>query len=623
MDRSCSLGKIILKSGVFVMDRLFQIRKEEIRYNVLLEMEKFLGVVVKYALIVVILIILGVTRPDPWADPFFHIYFGISIIGALIYTYLLHSLLMPKHRLKAMILSSCLEILSVSLIASMLTENQWFNIAFLLLLLPIFRMLMLYPTVLEYSLTSGSCIVIFVTIIANLSPNQLLLPSFWIYFALTLLVSGLGIGIALRLDFQLNQSVKNHQLILQALQMVTSLIEMAESTAHVREKNKIFQKSVEIISRVMAVDNCIAWVYQDDKLIPAAYKGLEEKQISRFKNMEISIKDIRVFQHSLTQKVPIVITNRDDNLIHAVPLNYRRCFDVQAMLVIPVADNKRALGCLALHWRSAPKKITSQELAILSGIATQIGITLENVYLLEELREKEEIRGRLLERVISIQEAERERIARELHDETGQILTALMVNVELLKTEPGLQSAKFQDRLEEISSLLSKNMKDIHDLSLDLHPKILNELGLVSAIRSYVKNHLERWGINFNITASNLDHTLSDKEEICLFRVTQEAITNVIRHSQAQRVDIEIGVDAEGVFLNIKDDGVGFDTQSVLDSHTGEVCLGLRSMEERVSFLSGQMDIRSEKGKGTDISVVIPLQTGRDMYYEENTGSTC
>jgi signal transduction histidine kinase len=274
--------------------------------------------------------------------------------------------------------------------------------------------------------------------------------------------------------------------------------------------------------------------------------------------------------------------------------------------VIPLTDNERTLGCVALHWHTIPEKITSQELAILSGIATQIGITLENVYLLEELRRKEEIRGRLLERVISVQEEERERIARELHDETGQLLTALMVNTELLKAEPEFQSVSSQERLEEILSLLSKAMEDIHNLSLDLHPKILNELGLVSAIRWYAKNHLGRWGIDFNITANNLDHSLSARQEICLFRVTQEAITNVIRHAQAQRVDIEIGIDVESVYLSVRDDGTGFD----MDPHGGGECLGLRGMEERVSFLGGQIDISSSPGKGTKVSANIPLRTG-------------
>jgi signal transduction histidine kinase len=315
----------------------------------------------------------------------------------------------------------------------------------------------------------------------------------------------------------------------------------------------------------------------------------------------------------------------DGDLAGTVPVFYRQCFQIRAMLVVPLTDlgspsarkrkeeekdlgsapayaggarrgGGRALGCIALHWRTSPEKITSQELAILSGIVTQVGITLENVYLLEELREKEEIRGRLLERVISIQERERERIARELHDETGQILTALMVNVELFRTEPEFQTAKSQERLDEISSLLSRTMEDIHNLSLDLHPKILNEL--------------------FNISANSLNHNLSTKEEICLFRVAQEAITNVIRHAQAQRVDIEIDIDAENVFLNIKDDGRGFNAKGVSNSQSGEVCLGLRSMEERVSFLDGQMDIRSEIGKGTEVSVNIPLR-GQDEFTAE------
>jgi signal transduction histidine kinase len=241
---------------------------------------------------------------------------------------------------------------------------------------------------------------------------------------------------------------------------------------------------------------------------------------------------------------------------------------------------------------------------------------------MEELREKEAIRDRLLERVISVQEEERERIARELHDETGQILTVLMVDVELLKTESGLHSTKFEERLEEISSLLSKTMEDIHSLSLDLHPKILNEFGLAPAIKWYAKNHLERWGIDFSIVGDDLDCSLSPKEEICLFRITQEAITNVIRHAQAGQVDIEIGSDEGSIYLSVQDDGSGFN----VDSQYGESCLGLESMAERVNFLGGQIDISSEIGKGTEVFVNIPFKQSpeQDVITDaENPCSSC
>jgi signal transduction histidine kinase len=622
------------------MDKLSQLRGEQLRYAALTSIEKHLGLAVKYVLIAIALLVTGFIRPY---EPLFYIYLGIFICGTLCYTYLYRRFL-STHRVTIMTISSCLEIFCISFLYCTVVRGNLVPIVFLFFSLPILRLILFYPAALELLLAAGSSSVVFVFVTASLSPQQLGLPWFWAYFAATWLIIGLGITISDRLLTQFNQSVKNRRLILQAFQMVSSLIEMAQSTAHLREENSIFQRSVEIISAtVKAVHSCVAWVYQDGRLYPAASEGLDREQVSKFEEMELSVSDVPIFDRALTQNVPIVVT--DGDLAGTVPVFYRQCFQIRAMLVVPLTDlgspsarkrkeeekdlgsapayaggarrgGGRALGCIALHWRTSPEKITSQELAILSGIVTQVGITLENVYLLEELREKEEIRGRLLERVISIQERERERIARELHDETGQILTALMVNVELFRTEPEFQTAKSQERLDEISSLLSRTMEDIHNLSLDLHPKILNELGLVPAIRWYAKNHLERWGIDFNISANSLNHNLSTKEEICLFRVAQEAITNVIRHAQAQRVDIEIDIDAENVFLNIKDDGRGFNAKGVSNSQSGEVCLGLRSMEERVSFLDGQMDIRSEIGKGTEVSVNIPLR-GQDEFTAE------
>lgn len=588
------------------MDKLFRLRRDQLRDAALASMEKRLGLAIKCGLLLTALLVTGIVRPDSLRRPLFYVYCGIFISGTLTYAYLYRRSL-ATYRVAIITLSSCLEVSCISFIYCTVAGNRLAPIAFFFLSLPVLRLILFYPTLSEFILAAGSSSAVFLLVTATLGIRQLALPLFWAYFASMWLILGLGMAIVAKLLTQFDQSVKNRQLILQALQMVSSLVEMAESTAHLREKSKIFQRSVEIISRVMSGHSCVAWVYEGGRLCPAASEGLDEEQVSRFNDMELSIRDIPAFDRALTQKVPIVVKEAGD-LEKMVPLFYQRCFEINAILVIPLTDNERTLGCVALHWRTAPAKITSQELAILSGIATQMGITLENVYLLEKLREKEEIRGRLLERVISIQEGERERIARELHDETGQILTALMVNVELLRTESESQSAKSQERLEEMSSLLGKTMEDIHNLSLDLHPKMLNELGLVPAIRWYAKNHLERWQIGFNIAANSLNHSLSARQEICLFRVTQEAITNIIRHAHARRVDIEISIDAESVYLGIRDDGRGFR----VDTHSGAKCLGLRSMEERVSFLDGQIDIRSELGKGTEVSVNIPLRTGRD-----------
>lgn len=601
------------------MNEFFQTRRDELRGSALVNIERRLGPAIKYSLLLAAFLVTWLAHPDVRRPHLFYIYAGILICGTLVYIYFRKRLL-SGHRVAYMTLSSCLDVFCISFIYCILAGSSLAPIVFLFLPLPILWLILFYPSVSEFLLAAGLSSAVFLFTTATLAPRQLTLPSFWGYFGSMWPIFGLGMAIVSKLLGQLNRTIRNKQLILQAFQMVSSLVEMTESTARLREKNKILQKSVEIISRVMAVHSCVAWTYQNGMIYPAASDGLDKDQKDRFHKMELSISDIPAFNRALDQKAPLLIS--DDDLKKAVPSFYRECFDARGMLVIPLINDKYVLGCIALHWQIAPERIASQELAILSGITTQIGITLENVYLMEELREKEEMRGRLLERVISAQEEERKRIARELHDETGQILTVLMVNVELLKTEQGSQSAEFEERLGEISSLLSKTMEDVHNLSLDLHPKILSEFGLAPAIRWYAKNHLERWEIGFGITGDDLDCNLSDKEEICLFRITQEAITNVIRHAQAQQVDIEIGADEKSIYLSIRDDGNGFD----VNSHYGESCLGLKGMEERVHFLGGQIDISSEIGKGTEVFVNIPFKQSpeQDVITDaENPCSSC
>ncbi|MFC1713931.1 GAF domain-containing protein, partial [Candidatus Poribacteria bacterium] len=378
------------------------------RYSALASIEKRVDPVVKYILLLAVSISAWLVRPDMLRHFVFYIYAGILICGTLIYIYSRRRLLSTYH-VAVMTLGSCLDVFSISFIYCILAGNHLVPIVFLFLPLPIMRLIMFYPSAKESLLAAGLSSAVFLLTIAALVPRQLTLLSFWGYFASMWPIFGVGIAIAGKLLGQLNRSTRDHQLTIQAFQMVSSLVEMSESTARLREKNKILQKSVEIISEVMDIQSCAAWSYENGLLCPVASDGLDKDQEDGFHKMEFSISDIPAFTRALGQKVPFMVFEGD--LKTMAPSFYLQCFDAGAMLVIPLMNNEYVLGCIALHWLAAPENIASQELAILSGIATQIGITLENVRLMEELREKEEIRGRLLERVISVQEEERERIA--------------------------------------------------------------------------------------------------------------------------------------------------------------------------------------------------------------------
>jgi len=209
--------------------------------------------------------------------------------------------------------------------------------------------------------------------------------------------------------------------------------------------------------------------------------------------------------------------------------------------------------------------------------------------------------------VIRVRDSERQHLARELHDEIGQTLVALRFNLQLLSnsgTSDGQEAARFEDSIEIVDRLLA----EVRDLSLSLRPPLLSETGLGPALRSYLKEQGSRSGISINFVL-NLDETLIAPDlALALFRIAQEALTNAIRHSGARLILVSLGRNDDKVELLIEDNGVGIETQSPEESDQ-RPRLGIVGMQERTAALGGMLTVRSMGGRGTVVSVQVPLKT--------------
>jgi signal transduction histidine kinase len=221
------------------------------------------------------------------------------------------------------------------------------------------------------------------------------------------------------------------------------------------------------------------------------------------------------------------------------------------------------------------------------------------------LQEREQWREELLRKVISAQEDERRRLARELHDETSQTLSALAMKLETaLAAWPTNES---RDRLNEAKSLTVRTLEELHRLIFDLRPSVLDDLGLLSAIRWYAERHLERRGITVHFEVSGSEMRMSPELETALFRVAQETITNIAKHASADTVLIQILERDDGIAIEIEDDGEGFDPASLPPPAARERGLGLLGMRERVELFGGTIEIESAPGRGTRIAIAVPL----------------
>ncbi len=235
--------------------------------------------------------------------------------------------------------------------------------------------------------------------------------------------------------------------------------------------------------------------------------------------------------------------------------------------------------------------------AVVADITERRRIEHERDQLFEQVRIGRERLQMLSRQLIRAQEDERKRLAHELHDEIGQSLTAAQLNLQLLLALPG--QAATPSRLEDSLELIDHVLQQVRTLSLDLRPAMLDDLGLVPALRWCVDRQAERAGIAAQFIAEPPALHTSSELEITCFRIAQEALTNIVRHARARQVSVELRQREGELHLVIRDDGEGFDVAELPRSNAAYTSLGLLGMQERALLIGGQVRIESAPGQGT------------------------
>lgn len=225
----------------------------------------------------------------------------------------------------------------------------------------------------------------------------------------------------------------------------------------------------------------------------------------------------------------------------------------------------------------------------------------------DEIERKEIARRRLLRKVLIIQEEERKRMARELHDETTQMILGLVMRLESTPEVLDDETGQIKSKLEDIKGLALNILDSVHKIIFNLRPSVLDDLGLLSALRWYAQNRLDQVGIKARIEVSGEEKELPPQIEIAVFRVAQEAITNIVKHSQAHNVLINVEYQEKSIVIEIEDDGRGFELEKMTSPTPEGQGMGLMGMRERVELLGGSFEIESYPDQGTQIAVKIPL----------------
>ncbi len=236
------------------------------------------------------------------------------------------------------------------------------------------------------------------------------------------------------------------------------------------------------------------------------------------------------------------------------------------------------------------------------------------------LMEKKRLERKYLSQIIEAQENERRRISRELHDEIGQALYAIKFNLEMIDKDLPQKTPLLRGRLGEAKSLSIQTLTSMRQLALDLRPTMLDDLGLIPTLRWYIQNFSNRLNIYSNFEAMGFEEKLPPEIETAFYRIIQEALNNIAKHAQADRVEISLVRRDSKILASIQDNGKGFDLEKVLHPGSPERGFGLIGIQERVSLLGGQINIQSGPGSGTLIHIEAPYKIVKDDD-EKDTGS--
>lgn len=332
------------------------------------------------------------------------------------------------------------------------------------------------------------------------------------------------------------------------------------------------------------------------ELEPMACRNMDAEEWKNLKG------NLRLARSVLDSRKPLSVLNIQKDRRMAFPDHLRK-HGLISSLGVPLIARNETLGVFSLY-TTQEHIFSSEEIDFVISVASQAAIAIYNSRLYEEVFDTRERLQALSRRLVEVQETERRRVARELHDEIGQALTGLKLSLEMVGRLP-IEEAK--TKLGEAQALVNEIMERVRGLSLELRPSMLDDLGLLPTLLWHFGRYTAQTNVEVEFKHRGLDgQRFSPEVEISAYRIIQEALTNVARHARVRRVTVGTRSDQRTLLIKIEDEGAGFDSKIAL---TAGKSSGLTGMRERASLLGGTLTLQSSLGGGTHLMAELPVDT--------------
>jgi signal transduction histidine kinase len=276
---------------------------------------------------------------------------------------------------------------------------------------------------------------------------------------------------------------------------------------------------------------------------------------------------------------------------------------IRSWMGVPLVVKDHVIGLFSLD-KTTPDFFNPRHVQLVSALSKHAALALDNALLFDEVQEAHKRLKGLSAKIIKAQEQERQKIAMELHDQSGQALIALRAELRVLQFQLPHKSAEVARQIEYLDQIVQDLSKELNQLAYDLRPPTLTALGLTSALDQYIQDFQKRMKIKTFFSHDLNKMRLPEDVELVCYRIVQEALTNLVKHARATEVEIKLIFKERTVHLTIKDDGIGIKNEKAQNKHG----FGLIGIRERLTQIKGTLEIKSQAGKGTELIVAIPIK---------------
>jgi signal transduction histidine kinase len=311
-----------------------------------------------------------------------------------------------------------------------------------------------------------------------------------------------------------------------------------------------------------------------------------------------------VFEAFLSRENPVAIIEAIQNDPDFPFANIFRDADVRTVAVAALFRGTDLIGTLISAFTRTSRFLPADEIKLLRGLADQASTAIVNAELFQQVRAGRERQREMAKSLVDIQEAERRRIAKELHDHLGQLLTGLQFMLEATKNR---SSGRQQSEMEEIQICVTDIIEQVREMSLKLRPSMLDDMGLIPTLKWHFERFTRQTGIHINHKNDEMPSRLPTDMETTAYRIVQEALTNVARHAGVKSVFVGLAVQEDTLWVEVVDHGRGFDPAAVLEQPSS----GLTGMRERAELAGGYLVVRSVLEQGTQVIAALPIHGNR------------